>query len=374
MPAAHCPICFNHFPIGADKPETVIFPCGHGYCKECTSTMFGRESKSKCPQCRVTIHRRDGHPVFLELVDSAAHFTASLIDGLDQMNHNTPLISVKKANQKLGKALQGAKPNDDTVSALLKAVQDFQDRIIPLFAKVQGQKQEIDGLRKDLHRTYKDRDHYESKAKKVEPLEDEVDRLTSERNVATHERDEAIRLAEIAKDDFIRVQQSSLQWQKHAGELDAENRRFKDQLERHVNNARVQKEKNKKLARQVDSLTKQLADREPASDATHGYDGDFSAHEYSRVQSSFSVSSSSIRSPNRSFNDENEVPIELDFEGMPPPTFTSDWQLQGSSTGLLKKRNQNVVRRNAGPIDLDRKGHPKRAVQLGPRNIIRISR
>jgi hypothetical protein len=31
MPAAHCAICLNHFPIDADKPEFLIFPCGKHY-------------------------------------------------------------------------------------------------------------------------------------------------------------------------------------------------------------------------------------------------------------------------------------------------------------------------------------------------------
>ncbi|KAF8902416.1 hypothetical protein CPB84DRAFT_863139 [Gymnopilus junonius] len=372
MPVAHCPICFNHFPIGADKPEIVIFPCGHGYCKECTGTLFGRESRTKCPQCRTTIHRRDGHPVHLELVDSTAHSFGGLIDGFNQMNHTTPLVSVRRASQKLSRALQGPKPDDDAISALARAINGFEERSVPLHTTVRGQEQEIDGLRKNLNRSHRDRDQFESRAKS---LQEEVDRLTAERNAAIRERDEAIHLAEIAKDDFVQNQQKAEHYMKQAGELAAENHRFKDQLDRHVNSARSQKEKNKKLAKQVESLTKQLADREPVSDATHGYDGDFSTNEHSRVHSSFSVSSTSIRSPSRrSRNDENEIPIELDFDGMPPPTFASDWQLQGSSGGLLRKRNPNAIRRNAGPIDLDRKGYPTRPIQLGPRNIIRISR
>ena len=103
-----------------------------------------------------------------------------------------------------------------------------------------------------------------------------------------------------------------------------------------------------------------------------GYDGDFSTHEYSRTHSSFSVSSVPMRSPNRSFNDENVLPVELDFQAVPSAQFVSDWQLHGA-TALLKKQKQNM-RRNAGPIRLDRKGNPTTPVQLGPRNIIRVPR
>lgn len=68
---------------------------------------------------------------------------------------------------------------------------------------------------------------------------------------------------------------------------------------------------------------------------------------------------------------QNENNIDLDMEGMPPPKFPSEWQLNRPNHGTLKKRNLNdtVGHRpgtNTFPIDLDRKGHPTKAVQLGP--------
>ncbi|KDR80841.1 hypothetical protein GALMADRAFT_1111130 [Galerina marginata CBS 339.88] len=378
MPSAHCPICFNHFPLGADKPEVVIYPCGHGYCTDCSDKLF-REARPKCPTCRVILHRRDGHPVYLELVDSSDAFAASVIEGLDQMKSESPVISVRKASQKLEKILQGGRQKEDTMSALLKAIESFQDRIIPMFSKVENQKHEIDALRKELHRSNRDRDYYQGKARKAEPLQTEIDRLGLSLREAEHNTNQALCLAEAAKDDLGKVHEKSSQWQKHAAELDQDNRRLKDQLERHVDSARLQKEKNKKLAKQVASLSHRLAEREPASDATHGYDGDFSAHEESRIHSSFAISSSSSRSPHHSFNDENESAIKLDFEGMPPPNFPSDWQLNGPNAGVLKKHNVNVSRHTPGifprfPIDLDRKGRPTKAVQLGPRSIVHVGR
>ena len=68
---------------------------------------------------------------------------------------------------------------------------------------------------------------------------------------------------------------------------------------------------------------------------------------------------------------------ELVLEGIPCANFPSDWQIEGSN--VLQKRNTNgtVVsgqRRvaNPFPINLDKKGYPTRAVQLGPRSIIHI--
>jgi hypothetical protein len=48
--------------------------------------------------------------VFLELIDTKVALASSLVEGLDKMDHETPLPSVKKAGQKLGKVLQGPQP------------------------------------------------------------------------------------------------------------------------------------------------------------------------------------------------------------------------------------------------------------------------
>lgn len=69
----NCPICLNHFPIGGDKPEFLMFPCGHGFCASCTNRLFptlSLERTARCPNCRKFINQRDGHPVYLEIVDS----------------------------------------------------------------------------------------------------------------------------------------------------------------------------------------------------------------------------------------------------------------------------------------------------------------
>lgn len=63
--------------------------------------------------------------------------------------------------------------------------------------------------------------------------------------------------------------------------------------------------------------------------------------------------------------DENH--IGLDMEGMPPPGFPSDWQLN-----KVIKRGLNPRLTNTFPIALDRRGRPTKAVQLGPQSLLRI--
>ena len=77
--------------------------------------MFQESGRPKCPNCRVIIRDRESHPLFLELVDSKTVFTSSLVEGLGKMDHETPLLSVKKAGQKLRKALQGPQPEPNAM-------------------------------------------------------------------------------------------------------------------------------------------------------------------------------------------------------------------------------------------------------------------
>ena len=88
---------------------------GHGLCIDCKIRIFKESARPNCPNCRTRIRDRDAHPVFLELVDSKVAFASSLVDGLDKMNHEAPLASIKKAGQKLGKVIQGPQPEHDAM-------------------------------------------------------------------------------------------------------------------------------------------------------------------------------------------------------------------------------------------------------------------
>ena len=80
---------------------------GHGFCESCTNRLFSTSGKTRCPNCRNFIHQRDGHPVYLQLVDSKLAFATKVIEGFGQMNTDTPVLSLKKASMKLGQVAKG---------------------------------------------------------------------------------------------------------------------------------------------------------------------------------------------------------------------------------------------------------------------------
>jgi len=105
-----------------------------------------------------------------------------------------------------------------------------------VFTKVDTQKEEIDKLRDALRRLRRDKEHLQSKLKRTEPLQAEVVRLKTALLETEQNTDEALRLAESAKDELATHHVTVNQLKKRTTELEQENKRYKDMLDRHSNN------------------------------------------------------------------------------------------------------------------------------------------
>lgn len=116
-------------------------------------------------------------------------------------------------------------------TALIKAVEDFHERILPLFAKVDIQSHQIIVLREDF---LESRQKTESLQDQVIKAQSKSIQLEMELGETKKNGDEAIRLAEIAKNELVEVRENLIQWKKRASELTAENKRYKDLLEKNV--------------------------------------------------------------------------------------------------------------------------------------------
>ncbi|KAF5316292.1 hypothetical protein D9619_006218 [Psilocybe cf. subviscida] len=386
MPAAaHCPICFNDFAIDAGKPEFLIFPCGHGFCTTCTESVFNPEARKKCPICRKLIHRRDAHPVFLELVESKVALANTVVEGIAQMSANTPALSVKRASQKISQVVQ-AEPAPDTLTMLLQALQDFNERIIPLFSKVETQQKDLDQKSQELTRSRRERDEIHARIAHIGPLQTEVQRLRNALSETEANTQEALSLAESAKDKLQTQCQLAEQWQKQAAALEKKNSDLHEIVQRHQSYGKKKKDKCRKLETELAAAMERLNGQNsayPVSESGLDYDGDFSGHEFApRTQAAFRVPAPTPlkSSPRHSVQDEND--FELNFEGLPNIDFPSEWKFERAGAVLKKRTSNGMIASNhrrvtnplPNPLQLDKKGHPTRAVQLGPRNSIRLGR
>jgi hypothetical protein len=106
---------------------------GHGICIDCKSCMFQESVHANCPNCRLRIYDQDAHPLFLELVDSKVAFASSLVEDLDEMDHETPLLSVKEAGQKLTKVLQDPQLEPELNAMVSRDSLRFIFVLIPFF-------------------------------------------------------------------------------------------------------------------------------------------------------------------------------------------------------------------------------------------------
>lgn len=114
-------------------------------------------------------------------------------------------------------------------TALIKATDDFNKRIVPLFTKVEVQEHQITALSETFLESYQEAKHLRDQLKKAEIKSIQ---LEIELNEAKKNENKAIHLAKIAKDNLCKVHESSLQWKKRTSELTTENKRYKDMLEK----------------------------------------------------------------------------------------------------------------------------------------------
>lgn len=74
---------------------------------------------------------------------------AAVISGLEAMDANAKLVSVAKAGKKIEHATKDLRCDQDLAEALLRAVEDFKERIVPTFV-------ELDAKRREVHKMHRD--------------------------------------------------------------------------------------------------------------------------------------------------------------------------------------------------------------------------
>ncbi|KAJ7091477.1 hypothetical protein B0H15DRAFT_238666 [Mycena belliarum] len=283
------------------------------------------------------------------------------------MDGNSKLVSARNAQRKLEQVAAAQKAADArAMEALLAAIADFKERIVPVFAAVKSQETQLEGL-----------DELKAQAERATRLGGEVTILRAEGVTLRQEiRDaKAQRDAAVEREEQKTAQILVLQRKLDAaeGEARTEIRRLKGFLERNADDRTALRSKIHVLQQEKDVLGRQVEDLTAENRAVRARASDYSddleieeevfASEYSQ---SSPVSSHPTLTHRSSVPQTPNPPVPaFDFEGMPRPGFGSDWQLNRGT----KRKEREIP--PGFPIALDR-GRTTIAVQLGPKHSRRV--
>ncbi|KAJ7917556.1 hypothetical protein B0H13DRAFT_2442055 [Mycena leptocephala] len=351
MPQCHCQVCWSDYSVDAFRR----LACGHCFCFGCITNVL--RTKPVCPSCRAPIAADGPQPIYLDLVASKP-LARTVAEGIARMDGDAKIVSVRTAERKLRQVAKEQEERGEAVEELLEAIADFQDRIVPLFAKARSQATEIGTMKKQLE----DMEEVRRQAERATALAGEVAILRAEQLVLRRE----VKDANSQRDrERARVEASEAQVrraQAAEGEALAEVRRLKGFLERGAEN--VQKNKTQMLLREKEALEQQLEDLRNTMrmSASSQYSDDLEIEE-----EAFPSESPEYSSPHRFDRTSASRPRPvLAFEGMPRPGFGSDWEL-----GRGTKRKERDEMPSGFPIALSH-GRTKVAVQLGPKHSRRV--
>ncbi|KAF8892188.1 hypothetical protein BD779DRAFT_1511404 [Infundibulicybe gibba] len=364
-----CQVCISTF----DLSEFRVFPCGHGFCDACTDGLFkstGRKS-APCPTCRTGVRRSEIiQKIYLELVDPKTATFEAAVDGLASMDENSNPISVKMAERKLKTVTQEEDPA--AIATLNGAIRDFSERIVPLFDRIESQAECITALQSNLEEVQRQKTELKAQVDKMKNQKDEIAALRGAVRDAECNTERACRLAESAKDEVLKLRSIQMGWEQSNQKLNQDNLALRANLERYSKAARVQKEKISALKAQITTLSTHHPQTTDGLPAIQNAD-------ILQTGRNNAPSRSLAPSSTRSQHSAEHTPLqEFDFGIVPGPRFQSDWQISNQTIGkdlggrkrkLTETGNQG---RGSFPINLDHKGQPKIAVQIGPKKTRRV--
>ncbi|KAJ7696504.1 hypothetical protein B0H17DRAFT_400443 [Mycena rosella] len=210
-----------------------------------------------CPECRAPIAVDDPEPIYLDIVASKP-LEIMVADGISRMDQNSPLVSVRTAARKLKQVTDQPRVDARALESLLVALDDFNKRIVPIFAKAKSQQTEIVTLKKQLASM----EEVKAQAEKATQLSGEVThlrtdgvKLRQELKDASMQRDLAVKRATEADAQERELRENARTKDGvHAQEI----RRLKGLLERNAEDRSTQRNKIQSLQQERDQLLDEL--------------------------------------------------------------------------------------------------------------------
>ncbi|KAK1232366.1 hypothetical protein PQX77_004488 [Marasmius sp. AFHP31] len=383
-----CPVCLESFRLPTKKEDDyVILPCLHGSCRTCLDAIFSRSrnpTEANCPTCRQTFKRDAAHHLYLNFERSVIASTITTVEGLGEMDAKSKLISVRTAGERVKRASEQLQCHDTEVAtSLIQAVEEFKDRIVPVFERQQYDAEELSRLREELRVANLQIARSKLVTSQLTQKDEKIQALQKDLHEAEQARLEAISMSRGAGERIRRLQEENGSLSSTRIESNAEISRLKGILEEHGKTSRSYKAKIRGLKEENHRLEARLS----LAQESVMLDRDESLVLESNRQVTLQETQIGLKTPSPSppspndvlsqsppFNKENVHSTSNSsfvYEGLPPLGFKSDWTVGGGATSTatnpLKRKVSSTVGRLANGITLDRKGQPVGSVQLGPK-------
>ncbi|KAL0947718.1 hypothetical protein HGRIS_013803 [Hohenbuehelia grisea] len=236
MVKLECAICFETLTLDQFR----FLKCGHGFCVGCNTEIV---SKKVCPICNAPKKQGDAHAIFASFIVSPAEKVAQVVEGLGQIDDNTPSGSVKKAGKKIRDAL-AAKPSEDTIAQLLSVAEGLEERIYPVYAQVEALTGENKTLKAEAKELRKKCQEAAARKEKLKQLNDTISTLEAAANLAQRNAQEDYETAEKLRKKVIMFEKKLEAQKQEISRLTAENKSQHMQLD-------LNKRKLKTLAKQT---------------------------------------------------------------------------------------------------------------------------
>lgn len=309
-----------------------------------------------CPECREKIKRGDERRIFLNM--SYVPRAAAVISGLTEMDANAKLVSVAKAGKKIEHATKDLRCDQDLAEALLRAVEDFKERIAPAFVELDAKRREVQKMSRDHalalqaatthHREVeleRDRALYfaEQALQKTSDYEESLLSLKSD-NAALTERNNSLEASDAGRRRTIETLGTNIKTKDTQIEqyrqtiIEQKNRihRYKARIEQ------LKTEQNARVDEQTVVLPNEIDLDEP-------------------------MSHHSPHQPQTCVHMQQECSDAGDFEGMPGPLFSSEQVPQGLKRKRAEERSSKPLRPVNGNFGKLFATGPKRSVRVPKR-------
>ncbi|KAG7094131.1 hypothetical protein E1B28_007743 [Marasmius oreades] len=381
-----CPICQDYFRIPTEPThDFVTFPCRHGTCRTCLQGVYSRSknfTEADCPVCRQTFNRKAAHHLYLSFERSVVVSTITTAEKLGEMDANSKLLSVKIAGERVRKASDSLECKDSEVATtLIKAVEDFKQRIVPLFEIQEAQMEELARLRAQLQAANREATKAKAIANQCTQKDAEIGFLHRQLRDARQTHSEAFAESRSLSTEVKRLRVENERLVEAESKLEQSNTSLKGSLVEHKKTNRSQKVKIKALKEENRKLEAQIQGRNicVAEESLMIDDNRTGSEMLPRTRTPPALRTPSPpasldlapRSPcNSPHKDKENTQCRSlsGYEGLPPPGFKSDWSMGDARAGTnpLKRKNSSSLTTAVG-ISVDRTGQPIGSVQLGPK-------